>query len=46
MIEVLFILAFLGILFLEVIEILDKCQAPHIAAAQEVHLDHLASSWR
>lgn len=44
MIEVLFILAFLGILYLEVIEILDKCQAPHTAATREARLAHLGSS--
>jgi hypothetical protein len=33
MVDVLFILAFLGILYLEVIEILDKCQAPRTGAS-------------
>ena len=46
MVEVLIIVAILGILCLEVIEILEKCQTPHAAAAQDARLDHLESSWR
>lgn len=41
---VLFILAFLGILCVEVIEIRDKCQADHAAAAREVQLGDLGAS--
>jgi hypothetical protein len=44
MVEVLFILAFLGILYLEVIEILEKCQAPRTATTREVQLEQLGSS--
>lgn len=39
--QVLFLLAFLGILCLEVIEIFEKCESSHAAASPEIRLGHL-----
>lgn len=46
MFEVLIVLMCLGILFVEVIEILDRCRHLQSGSAQEVQLEHQDGSSR
>jgi len=40
MFEVLFVLTFFGVMYVDIIELLEKCEQLHTRAVQEVHLDY------
>ncbi len=40
MFEVLFVLTFFGVMYVDIIELLEKCEHLHTRAVHEVHLDY------
>jgi hypothetical protein len=46
MFEALFLLALFGVVYVDIIELLEKCKHPHTDTGQEVHLEHQESFGR
>jgi hypothetical protein len=46
MFEVLFLLALFGVMYVDIIELLEKCKHPHTDTGQEVHLEYQESFGR
>jgi hypothetical protein len=46
MFEVLFLLTLFGVVYVDIIELLEKCEHPHTDTGQEVHLDYQESFGR
>jgi|GEM_PF-1302316 len=46
MFEVLFLLTLFGVVYVDIIELLEKCEHPHTDTGQEVHLEYQESFGR